>query len=602
MAVFRLRSLFAWSLTLLIASPLILMLISYLLVRQDKYYLFGGAAKPEGDEGEAVSLQGWRGAFRFPITFIVSAGVTVGVAFLLKKYNPLIIYSSQYAVWTMSISLFFCFFWFLMAGCNFVRPSALHRTYALIWMFSFGWLLLIAATVFEDRFKISAGYLFVFYESAIFLATLIGLCELFALPAKSSVFETVQEENETREGLESVPNSDALVAPTDGNEDIIDESTPLVGGNGHHAPSIGATFSRGYRRSIGSIGNLTNLTDGTNDLSHGKHHAFGHEQKWSAKLPSWTWLLQFLLLGPFIFVVIGQVGLLLVTATAQTGTDGSPLLLPYMIVTLFSILLILPIAPFIHRITAHLPSFLFIIFLGTLISNLVAFPFSANNRYKAYFQQTVDLDTGLNRVTLAGIEVYIRDIISHIPSAVGQDITCTTQPTVRDGLSFCSWEGLSPKVVDNVKDGIPPEKGFKDWLSYNVTRAPGENKAIFRISGLETKACIIRFQDPFTAFAVKGAASNDGHWTDVPESGSDQIKLWHRDWDREWVVDVEWPVSEGKKPGDEGRSGRVVCLWSDHNQLEIIPALDEVQRFAPDWTSIVKLMDGLVEGSKAFVI
>jgi hypothetical protein len=68
------------------------------------------------------------------------------------------------------------------------------------------------------------------------------------------------------------------------------------------------------------------------------------------------------------------------------------------------------------------------------------------------------------------------------------------------------------------------------------------------------------------------------------------------------VVDVEWPVSEGKKEGEEGRSGRVVCLWSDHNELGKIPALDEVQRFMPAWTSVVKLMDGLVEGSKGFVV
>jgi hypothetical protein len=151
-----------------------------------------------------------------------------------------------------------------------------------------------------------------------------------------------------------------------------------------------------------------------------------------------------------------------------------------------------------------------------------------------------------------------------------------------------------------VKDGIPPEKDYSNWLTYNVTRPKRENKAIFHISGKETKACIIRFDDPFTAFTVHGAASSNGN--DVPDSGSDQIKLWHRDWDREWVVDVEWPVSQGKQPGDEGRSGRVVCLWSDHNKLGTIPALDEVQRFAPKWTSIVKVMDGLVEGSKAFTV
>jgi hypothetical protein len=300
--------------------------------------------------------------------------------------------------------------------------------------------------------------------------------------------------------------------------------------------------------------------------------------------------------------VIGQVGLLVVTATAQTGTDGSNLLLPYLLIALFSILVLLPVSPFMQRVTYHIPCLLFLVFVGTLIYNLTAFPFSENNRYKAYFQQTVDLESGVNHVTLAGIEQYIREIISYIPSASGQSITCIRRPEIRSGVSFCSWEGPAPRVVKNVPSGVPPEKGFAEWLSYNVTRAEGENKATFHISGKETKACIIRFDEPFTAFNVHGAAESDGRWADVPESGSDQIKLWHRDWDREWVVDVAWPVSNGKKVGQEGRSGRVVCLWADHNMLGTIPALDEVQRFAPKWATVTKAMDGLVEGSKPFVV
>ncbi|KAF4626090.1 hypothetical protein G7Y89_g12071 [Cudoniella acicularis] len=593
-AVFGLRTLFAWSLTLLIASPLILLVVSYILIREDKFYFFTGSIKPAGHESEAVSLGGWRGAFRFPVAFVVAAALNVGAAFLLKKFNPLIIYSSQYAVWTMSLSLFFCVYWFIMAGCNFVRPSALHRGYVLFWMFLFGWALLVAATVFEDRYKISGGYMFVFYESAIFLATLIGLLELFALPTKSSVVEASHDEHEAREAFDAIPNPEAISAPTDGGNDTqhvssdedaeANETTPLVGGNGHRA-AIGTTFARGYRRPLPDA-------DGANDSREKKHHAFGEEQKWSAKLPNWTWLLQFLLLGPFILIIIGQVGLLLVTATGQTGTDGSSLLLPYLIVALFSILILLPLGPFIHRITHHIPTFLFLIFIGTLIYNLVAFPFSSNNRYKAYFQQTVDLDTGLNHVSLVGLEEYIRDIISYIPSASGQQINCTMRPDIRSGLSFCSYEGPEPKVIDDVPKGVPPSKKYESWLTYNVTRESGENKATFKISGKETKACIIRFDDPFTAFNVRGAADNNGKWANVPETGSDQIKLWHRDWDREWIVDVEWPVGEGKREGEEGRSGRVVCLWSDQNVPGTIPALDEVQRFAPQWTSIVKLMDG----------
>lgn len=601
-AVFRLRTLFAWSLTLLIASPLILMIVSFILARNEKYYLFTGSFKSDVHQTEVVPLDAWCGAFTFPVAFIVSTTLTVLAAFFIRKFNPFIIYSSPYAVWAMSLGLFYSVFWFIMAFCNAVWPSALQRTYVLIWMFVLGWFMLVAATVFEDRYKIGGGYLFVIYESAIFLATLISLCELFALPTKLEHHRMVHGRSESRAGR---GHDDPILGnwEPDGRRNIVreaepreaDERTPLVSVNDdrRRADSLSWQWSRIWRRSV---------TEPTDDSNHcrPRYFVFGGEQKWSARLPSWTWLLQFLLIGPFTLIILGQVGLLLVTATAQTGTDGSPLLLPYLIVALFSILLLLPLAPFIHRITPHIPIFLFIVFVGTLVYNLLVFPFSENNRYKAYFQQTVDLDSGINHVTLVGIEDYVRNIISYIPSAAGQDICCTNRPTIRDGLRFCSYEGLAPKVVDNVKDGIPAEKGYSDWLTYNVTRPKRENKATFHISGKETKACIIRFDDPFTAFTVNGAASSNGN--DVPDSGSDQIKLWHRDWDREWVVDVEWPASQGKQLGDEGRSGRVVCLWSDHNKLGTIPALDEVQRFAPKWTSIVKVMDGLVEGSKAFTV
>lgn len=653
MAVFRLRTLFAWSLTLLIASPLILLLLTWLLVTLDRYYLFSRGVHPyhitrtddHGHDMEEIDIKGWHGAFRFPIVFIVSAALTVGATLLVRKLNPLIVYSSQYSVWAMSLCLFFTAFWFLMAGANHIRPTALHRVYSLIWMFAFGWVLLVAATVFEDRFKISGGYMFVIYEFAIFLATFIGLCELFALPPKQDVlqdiYDTHHRMHDAGDAIAIFPEIDVLSTRTRGTNRTIryandgpaseegapeaDETTPLVGRFAPRAIGnlLGSTFSKGYKKhnivqsdgpgdpfDSGDGAMLTHEIHDPGDPHNHHHHQrlygsctpYGHEQMWSARIPSWTWGLQFLILAPVVIVIIGQVGLLLVTATAQTGTDGSPIVLPYLVVALFSVLILLPVAPFMHRIKIHLPGILFCIFVGTLLYNLLAFPFSENNRYKAYFQQTVDLDTGINHVTLIGIEKYIREIISQIPSAAGQNVSCVQRPEIRSGLEFCSWEGLAPRAVNNIVDGVPPEKGFQDWLTYNVTRKEGKNEARFHISGRETKACIIRFDQPFTAFDVLGAARGDGRWANVPESGSDQIKLWHRDWDREWVVDVAWPVSSGKSMGEEGRSGRVVCLWSDHNEIGAIPALDEAQRFAPKWAIITKIMDGLVEGSKPFVV
>ncbi|KAH8815919.1 aminopeptidase-like protein [Xylogone sp. PMI_703] len=585
LASFSLRSLFAWSVTILVVTPLILAGVTYFLVRQDKYYFFSGKIKEDDDEPRP--LDGWRGATRFPIAFVVATLLTIGAAFLVRKFNPFIIYSSSYTVWIMSLSLYFISFWFIMAGCNFMRPSALHRGYALMWMYIFGWILLFVATIFEDQFKITAGYLFVFYESGIFLAFLITLCEFFVLPTKSSFVEAPVYEPERER-----TSTDRLIAPT---ADEIDptETTPLVGGDGHR-PTIGTTFAEGYRRhSSQARAAIENDTDE-------EEVAFGREQKWSADLPTWTWLIQFLLICPFIIIIFGQVGLLLVTATDQTGTDGSSLILPFLLIAFFSVLLLWPIGPFAHRLTHHIPSFLLLVFVGTLIYNLVAFPFSINNRYKAYFQQNVDLDTGINTVILTGVEEYIRDIISYIPSASGQKIKCESRPQVRSGLKFCSWEGLSPNVVPT-QDGIPPEKGYQEWLSFNVTRVRDVNKATFHIIGRETKECILRFDSPISAFSVHGAAQDD-KFGSVPENGSDQLKLWHRDWNKEWVVDIEWPVSEGKLPGDEGIQGRVACQWSDQNTQGSIPALEEIYRYAPAWSGVSKLSEGLVEGTKAFVV
>ena len=593
-AVFRLHTLFAWSVTILVVSPLTLILITVILIRSDKYYFFSTLVKTD-DESDPVLLGGWRGAFRFPITFIVSGGLTIGAAYLLRKFNPLIIHSSQYAVWAMSISLFFSAFWFLMAGCNFVRPSALHRGYALIWMFIFGWILLVAATVTEDRLKLGFGYMFAFYEFAIFLATLISLCELFALPTKNSLSHASHDQREISQGLEAVPTSDAIIAPSDENDDEetgATETTPLVRRESGQSRTFGTTFAIRYRQGV------TETDDINGDDDPAGPHVFGNEQKWSAKLPTWTWLLQFLLIGPFTLVIVGQIGLLVVTATAQTATDGSPALVPYLLVTIFSILLVLPVGPFIHRITHHVPTALFLVFVATLIYNLTAFPFSANNRHKAYFQQVVDLDSGVNRVIITGVEDYAREIISTIPSAAGQEISCSSDPRLRGGMPFCFYEGPMPKVVGNADDEEAPEIGYKYWLAYDAERVPGKNKARFRIWGEQTKACALRFDDPFTSFQVEGAAPNNEDSANVGESN--QIKLWHRDWKREWVVDVEWAASEGKQPGEEDRWGTVVCLWSDHNQPGVIPALDEVEKFMPVWTSVVKLSDGLVEGRKRF--
>jgi hypothetical protein len=114
-----------------------------------------------------------------------------------------------------------------------------------------GWAFLVAATVFEDRFRIATGYLFVFFESSVFLATVISLCELFALPTKSDYVELEREEAETQESIRALPDSNALIAP-DAEElgEEATETTPLFGGDGavsHRATTFANYAHRTFR-------------------------------------------------------------------------------------------------------------------------------------------------------------------------------------------------------------------------------------------------------------------------------------------------------------------------------------------------------------------
>ncbi|RKF56093.1 Vacuolar membrane protease [Erysiphe neolycopersici] len=338
--VFGLRTLFAWSLTILITTPLTLLAISYILIRQDKFYLFTRAIKPNSHISEWVPLQGWRGAFRFPIVLLISSSITISAAFLLKKTNPLIIYSSQYSVWCMFLSLYFCIFWLLMAIFNAFRPSALHRIYVLIWMFLLEWILLIVVTVYEDRFQISSGYIFVFNQGAIFLATLIGLCEMFALPKKSSLIDSRPNDYETRDPVIPSTVADTIEATErevqDGQEEGESqavEATPLLG-NKVSRSLTRTTFSRGYRKP---------QLDQFNDMHIHIDGNYGYEQKWSSKLPPLTWLLQIFILAPFPLIITEQIGLIIISSINQTGVDGSDLLFPYLATAVFSILIVLPL-------------------------------------------------------------------------------------------------------------------------------------------------------------------------------------------------------------------------------------------------------------------
>ncbi|KAF2403555.1 putative zinc metalloprotease [Trichodelitschia bisporula] len=596
-AVFKLHTLFAISVTLLVVTPLILIALTVILAKCDKLYLFSG--KKLSPEGDIVHLNGWRGFFRFPITVTVASAAVVGLGFLLAKINPYIVYSSEYAVWSMMITAWTFVAWFLSRGADAMRPSALHRTYALIWLYIFAYAILAADAVAQNNFKLAGGYFLVIYFAAVFTALFIGYLELFALAKKSDYLEELARDSTDgstilRAGSETVspPRTSSGISDggrrRDAEDDDAGERTSLLRGDRHRTYAGYHSYSRSVEDS---------QLDLDCNVPRTWPKPYAAEQGWSGHLLSWIWLLQFLVLGPVPIIFLTQVGLFTTAALNQTPSDGSSVLTIYLAFAIISVLLLIPILPFLHRFAYTLPALLFLVCIATTLYNLVAFPFSAQSRLKVYFIQRVNFDTGSNEVSLTGLSPYVEDIIKTIPSAAGQHLVCSGPDySARSGLTKCAWEGIPPNIGNGTKlpGAAPPLERYTGLVEYNVTRVANSTRAVFHISGQDTRACRLLFDRPIKDFTVAGFAS-DPRFPRVGRKGCSSIRLWNREWGAGWTVDVEWE-------GEGGLDGRVVCLWSDANDPATIPALAEVQHYMPVWSIPTKLSDGLVEGFKVFKV
>jgi uncharacterized membrane protein len=494
----------------------------------------------------------------------------------------------------MMLSAWFTVAWFFSRGADAMRPSALQRMYALIWLFIGSFVVLAFVTVFVNNYQIAAGYPAMFYFAAVFAAILISYLELFFAPAKSAYarhFEIQQDDSRRNSESASRPHTGSTTAARSEDRPVPDddatETTSLLRGE---RPRFARYGSR--RESASESGEDHEQGPRRSDLGRAYHG----EQEWSGKLPSWIWITQLLLVAPIVIILVGQIALLLTSALYETSADGSSTLFIYLAFAALCVLLLAPTGPFVHRFTYHIPTFLFLVCVATVIYNLVAFPFSRDHRLKVYFGQRVNCEAGVNTVSLTGLDGYIQRIVDELPSAQGKQINCTT-PLVatRKELRTCQWEGLPANVVPSAALATPSgNKTYTDsWLNYSIHRGNSSNKATIRVVGQNTKACRIVFTTPIQELAVDGAVS-DPRFKAVGAAGSYEVRLWHREFDHPWTVGVTWDANAHPQI-----KGAVVCLWSDANTGEI-PAFDEVRHYLPVWAIPSKISDGLVEGYKLF--
>ena len=586
--LFELHTLFAIAVTLLVVSPIVLLVAIVLLAQADKLYMFSISTRASKTLGSLrVSTGGLRGLFRFPIILVLSSAGVIGLALLVTKLNSFIIYSSPYSVWSMMVSAWLVLAWFFARVLDAIRPSAFHRSYAIMWLFLINWTLLVVETVYEERLNIAAGYPIIFSSAAAALAALISVLEQFGLETKDSYAEKHSQAN-SEEALYRGSGEHAEQEPAPAEE--ASESTSLL------RNSKRTTFAKYPSSNRDQAANEDN--ESINDDSSLYPGVYNHEQLWSERLPSWTWVLQLLLLVPLPCILLVHIALLLTSAAYQTIADGNSPLVIYLALSILTVLIMAPIGPFLHRYTYHLPMFLILVLISTTIYNTLAFPFSGNNRLKVYFLQRLDLDSGLNTVSLMSPKKYFLDqIIETLPSAAGQKIEYTDSLLRKDTLE-ATWTGIPPEVVPNPQPGIPPLIGSQNWIEFNITRDSkntGHKSANIILSGQNTRACRLRFKSPITRFQVQGSDYDSRLPASSGDYGIEEIRLWSREWDGKWEVHFEWEDLPGV-------DGSVVCLWNDEDGKRLIPALEELRRFAPDWVAVTKASDGLVEGSKAFAI
>jgi hypothetical protein len=599
--VFQLHTMFALCVTLLVVAPLFLIGLTFGLSKANKNYLFARKAYVySSDDDHPVHLYGWRGFFRFPIIFVIATAVVVALAYLVARVNPIVVYSSPYAVWSMMLSAWFSIAWFFSRGASAMRPSALQRMYAFIWLFAGSFVLLTLVTILVNNDQVAGGYFAMFYFAGTFLALAISYLELFLAPSKSDYAAYVNNGTDSRPGTSSRPPTGTSAARPDDPPVADDDATETT------------SLLRGDRRSFARYGSrqesVSEVGDGPEDGPRriALKQPYPGEQEWSGKLPSWIWVLQLLCVAPIVIILVGQIALLLTSALYQTPSDGNSSLFIYISFAILATLLLAPVGPFIHRFTYHVPMFIFIVCVATAVYNLTAFPFSREHRLKVYFVQQVDCATGSNTVSLTGLDGYVQQIIAELPSAQGKRLNCSTpEIATRKELKTCAWEGLPAKVVPKASPfttkmvlGATPfsNRTYTDaWLDYSIKKSNATGKAVIRVAGQNTRACRILFDSPVFELAVGGAVS-DPRIHAAGESGSREVRLWHREWSRHWDVSVTWNTTEHSK-----LFGKIVCLWSDANTGEI-PAFDEVQHYLPVWAIPTKISDGLVEGFKRFEV
>lgn len=332
----------------------------------------------------------------------------------------------------------------------------------------------------------------------------------------------------------------------------------------------------------------------------------------------------------------------------------STAMLVYASLSALSVLIFLPVTPFAHRLHHWLTLVVLVVFALTLIASWTVFPFSQERPYKVFFQQQVEVNTpssdkgsksayaftsqGIDVATimhdsadssssdirvwtsLSGVSSYLTNrIIPELPSSWGKDVHCAPSSS-RLGLTECKWESdLVPSPGGNRTDEVEDR-----WLDVKTTRL-NETHGMVVVKGTNARGCRLYFDKPVKYYRIhdiksdgakSSAAGDTGEFLpgyEVPKGGVKEVRLWSREWERGFLIEVGWNSESDDGLADEPFAGQAACEWAEYasaseggsspaGRTGLIPALEEVKAFLPLWVQPSKLTDGLVEARTGFAL
>ncbi|KAI0311189.1 hypothetical protein OF83DRAFT_1069216 [Amylostereum chailletii] len=552
-----LRTLMAIFVVLLVAGPIVLGVFGFFLYRQ--------STLAQASQTEGRWITGLRGYGRFWLALLITITVHVGLVLGYLKLNPYTIHAHDLAVVLSMLSLSYLSFALPLSLAHRLRPipPAKQKLVVLVELYILTWILLIGAAAAVGTAKIAGVYWVGAWNASMLVAAVIAMVEGLGgkgHAGRQIVLSTPPPQEEEGDAASS-------------------ERTPLIP-RAAPSPTPPPTIV---------------------DL----------DEKVQDRAVLW-WVAQMVFTVPVPVLQLGNILFLWVRSMAQTVPDGGWVGIIYAPTSLLSILLLLPLTPFAHKLHRSLTTLVLALFVLTTAYAWLAWPFTTSDaRLKVFFAHHVELAnittpaTGPLKIERATTELtalagYVDRVVHELPSSwtararpgAVQCAMARRQP----GLRTCAWAldeawhpSLSPSPAGG--DEAEQEDGAKAWIVANVTRVE-RTEARFRIRGAGTRACRVyldnRAMKRVRARAVhveddgrldeKGGEGGEEEEEDggeeewrvyeVPEGVQvREARLWSRTWGSEFEVEIEFGegTSEGTSEGaDADRvEGRVACTWAE---------------------------------------